>query len=723
MQKQSLDVIEVENQYYVRAQSSLADNQTNVLMAGDLFAVFDRHGDFRTLSSTEQGLFYKEMRHLSRLVLRLKDHALLLLSSSLRLDNAIFTVDLTNPELPLTDHRELRRGTLHFSRSSFLWRNTCSQRIQVQNYDVDLVTFEMIFEFEADFADIFEVRGFHRTHRGNLLKPLVEPRASTLLYKGLDGLQRETRIESNILPADVSPNQMRFPMKLSPGESVELALDIRCDVGQEAELSPFEGNIPDLLSKRGAEICGAEIYTSNEQFNDWINRSVADLKMLVTPTRDGLYPYAGVPWFSTIFGRDGIITGLEFLWMCPEVAKGVLSSLSSTQASELDLDRDAEPGKILHEMRQSEMARTGEVPFGRYYGSVDSTPLFVLLAAAYYKRTGDLELVSRICSNIERALDWIDQYGDCDGDGFVEYGHSSRHGLLQQGWKDSQDSVFHSNGLLAQGPIALCEVQGYVYAAKREIAEVFERLGKQQRAEALRKEAALLKERFHKAFWREKISAYAIALDGEKQPCEVRSSNAGQILFTGLGSEDHCRQLVSELESEDFYSGWGIRTIAARQTRYNPMSYHNGSVWPHDNALIAYGLRNEKHKGLIEKIFTGLFEASIFFDQHRMPELFCGFPKRAGEAPTLYPVACAPQAWAAGSVFLILQSCLGIQIDAEAPAIRLTHSMLPESVPYARITGLKVGPAEVSLEITRHHRTASTAILDRRGDIDVIVIK
>ena len=723
MQKQSFDVIEVENQYYVRAQSSLADNQTNVLMAGDLFAVFDRHGDFRTLSSTEQGLFYKEMRHLSRLVLRLKDHALLLLSSSLRLDNAIFTVDLTNPELPLTDHRELRRGTLHFSRSSFLWRNTCSQRIQVQNYDPDPVTFEMIFEFEADFADIFEVRGFHRTHRGNLLKPLVEPRASTLLYKGLDGLQRETRIESNILPADVSPNQMRFPMKLSPGESVELALDIRCDVGQEAELSPFEGNIPDLLSKRGAEICGTEIYTSNEQFNDWINRSVADLKMLVTPTRDGLYPYAGVPWFSTIFGRDGIITGLEFLWMCPEVAKGVLSSLSSTQASELDLDRDAEPGKILHEMRQSEMARTGEVPFGRYYGSVDSTPLFVLLAAAYYKRTGDLELVSRICSNIERALDWIDQYGDCDGDGFVEYGHSSRHGLLQQGWKDSQDSVFHSNGLLAQGPIALCEVQGYVYAAKREIAEVFERLGKQQRAEALRKEAALLKERFHKAFWCEKISAYAIALDGEKQPCEVRSSNAGQILFTGLGSEDHCRQLVSELESEDFYSGWGIRTIAARQTRYNPMSYHNGSVWPHDNALIAYGLRNEKHKGLIEKIFTGLFEASIFFDQHRMPELFCGFPKRAGEAPTLYPVACAPQAWAAGSVFLILQSCLGIQIDAEAPAIRLTHSMLPESVPYARVTGLKVGPAELSLEITRHHRTASTAILDRRGDIDVIVIK
>jgi glycogen debranching enzyme len=723
MQTPGFDVIEIENQYYVRAQSSLADNQTNVLMAGDLFAVFDRHGDFRTLSSTEQGLFYKEMRHLSRLVLRLKDHALLPLSCSVRQDNAVFTVDLTNPELPLTDYRELRRGTLHFSRSSFLWRNTCSQRIQVQNYDPETVTFELILEFEADFTDIFEVRGFQRTNRGNLLNPRVEPSASTLLYQGLDGLKRETRVESNILPAVISPNQMRFSMKLSSGERIELAIDIHCDVGEKAETGNFEGNISDLLSKRGAEICEVEIYTSNEQFNDWINRSAADLKMLVTPTREGLYPYAGVPWFSTVFGRDGIITGLEFLWMSPEVAKGVLSSLSFTQASELDPDRDAEPGKILHEMRQSEMANTGEVPFGRYYGSADSTPLFVLLAAAYYKRTGDLELVSRICSNIERALDWIDEYGDCDRDGFVEYGHSSRHGLLQQGWKDSQDSVFHSDGTLAEGPIALCEVQGYVYAAKREIADVFERLGKQQKAALLRKEAALLKERFHKAFWCEKISSYAIALDGEKRRCEVRSSNPGQILFTGLGSADHCRLLVAELESEAFYSGWGIRTIAAGEARYNPMSYHNGSVWPHDNALIAYGLRNEKNKALVEKILTGLFEASIFLALHRMPELFCGFPKRSGDAPTLYPVACAPQAWAAGAVFLILQSCLGIQIDAEAPAIRLTHSMLPESVPYVRITGLRVGSAEVSLEITRRNKTVSVAILDRRGDIDILVVK
>jgi glycogen debranching enzyme len=414
---------------------------------------------------------------------------------------------------------------------------------------------------------------------------------------------------------------------------------------------------------------------------------------------------------------------LEYLWMCPEIAKGVLTCLSSTQATKLDPDRDAEPGKILHEMRQSEMAHTGEVPFGRYYGSVDSTPLFVLLAAAYYKRTGDLELVSRISPNIERALNWIDQYGDLDEDGFVEYGHSSRFGLSQQGWKDSPDSVFHSDGMLAEGPIALCEVQGYVYTAKREIADVFEGLGKPEKAASLRKEAASLKDRFHEAFWCEKMSSYAIALDGEKRRCEVRSSNAGQILFTGLGSADHCRRIVAELASEIFYSGWGIRTIAASEARYNPMSYHNGSVWPHDNALIAYGLSEEKDKALAEKILTGLFDAAVFFDLHRMPELFCGLPKRPGEAPTLYPVACAPQAWAAGSVFLILQSCLGMKIDALGKTVHFIHPMLPECIPYVRLTGLRVGLAEVSLEITRHQRTVSIAILDRRGDVDVVTVK
>jgi glycogen debranching enzyme len=723
MQKPSLDVIEVENQYYVRAQSSLADNQTNVLMAGDSFAVFDRRGDFRNLASTEQGLFYKEMRHLSRLVLSLKQETFLLLSSSVRLDNAVFTADLTNPDLQLADQQDLRRGVLHFSRSSFLRDNTFGQRIQMRNYGHEEVSFELSLEFESDFADIFEVRGFQREARGKLLEPSVELSALTLVYQGLDGIRRETRIESNILPVFVSANQMRIPIKLSPNQQVELALDIHCLTSEESHFSRVQVKAQDSPAKPGTESFEVQIETPNHQFNDWINRSLADLKMLVTPTSQGLYPYAGVPWFSTIFGRDGIITGLELLWMFPEIAKGVLSSLAATQASELNPDQDSEPGKILHEFRQSEMARTREVPFGRYYGSVDSTPLFLLLAAAYYQRTGDLELIGRIFPNLERALHWIDHYGDCDGDGFVEYKHSSRHGLLQQGWKDSQDSVFHGDGQLAQGPIALCEVQGYVYAAKHEVAHLFERLGKKERAAALRREASILKGQFDEAFWCEKISSYAIALDGQKKRCEVRSSNAGQLLFTGLGSGPHRRRIVSELESPSFYSGWGLRTIAEGEARYNPMSYHNGSVWPHDNALIAFGLSAEKDKALVGKILTGLFEASIFLAFHRMPELFCGFPKRTDEAPTLYPVACAPQAWAAGSLFLILQACLGMQIDAPGAIIRLIRPMLPECIPYLRIKNLRVGSAQVSLEIARYHQTVTTAVFDRQGDIDVLTIK
>jgi glycogen debranching enzyme len=462
-----LDIIEVDNQYYVRAQSSFADNQTKVLMAGDVFAVFDRRGDFRTMVSTGQGLFYREMRHLSRLVLRLEEGALLLLSSTVRLDNAVLAVDLTNAELMLSGHKKLDPETLHFYRTNYLWKNSYYQQIEVRNYDIEAIAVELILEFDADFADIFEVRGHQREKRGQLLEPRVGESGVALGYQGLDGLRRETRVELSRTPAALTANQMRVPIRLAPGEQTNITVRVLCSSGEETIGFLSEREAADQLARRGAEIAKVEIYTSNEQFNDWVNRSVADLRMLVTVTPEGMYPYAGVPWYSTIFGRDGIITGLECLWACPEIAKGVLSYLASTQAAEVDASRDAEPGKILHEGRQSEMARVGEVPFRRYYGSVDSTPLFILLAAAYFKRTGDRELIVRIWSNIERALHWIDHYGDRDGDGFVEYGRLTPHGLLQQGWKDSQDSIFHADRSIAKGPIALCEVQGYVYAAKR----------------------------------------------------------------------------------------------------------------------------------------------------------------------------------------------------------------------------------------------------------------
>jgi glycogen debranching enzyme len=721
----SKDVIEVGQHFYIRASSSLADDRTRVLLNGDTFAVFDRRGDIQPVGFGQQGIFHKETRHLSRLEMHFCGEQPLLLSSTVREDNVLFAVDLTNPDLTMASGEMLPRGTLHIYRAKFLTERVAYDQITLHNYGDVVVEGDLSFQFEADFADIFEVRGEKRPKRGEILPEIVERAAVSLEYEGLDHIRRITRVECPDVECSAHEGGITVPVRLAPQSELSLTLTMECRREDAPERpASYDEALQRMNHERSTNpLADVDISTSNEQFNYWIRRSHADLMMMLAHTPFGPYPYAGVPWFSTVFGRDGIITALELLWVAPAVARGVLTYLAATQATSFDPERDAEPGKILHEMRKGEMAELREVPFGRYYGTIDGTPLFIMLAAAYYERTADLDFLREIWPNILAALEWIDKHGDRDGDGFVEYARRTEHGLVQQGWKDSNDSVFYSDGRLAAGPIALCEVQSYVYAAKKGIAGVARDLGNVRLAEQLDEQSLDLRARFSSAFWSDELSMFALALDGEKKQCRVRSSNAGHCLFSGIASEAQQRSIMELMLSPAFFSGWGIRTIVTGEKRYNPMSYHNGSVWPHDNAMIAYGSLRCPDKMLSLRILSGLMDLSENVIQHRLPELICGFGRRKGKGPTLYPVACSPQAWAAGSVFMVLQACLGLEINAKEGRIYLHHSALPENLEEVRIHNLRVGSGTVDLSFERYSETVGVNIERRRGAVEIVALR
>ncbi|MEW5802035.1 MAG: amylo-alpha-1,6-glucosidase [bacterium] len=717
--------IHVEDEFYILATFSIAEKNRRVLKEGETFAVFDQYGDVLCIGKCEQGLFHEGTRFLSRLELRLGNNRPLLLSSTIRETNEVLAVDLTNLDILVDDQVLIQRGTLHIFRSKFLWQGASFERIRVSNYGLTQVKAGFSLRFDADFVDIFEVRGMVRERRGKRLEDRVEESRVILSYEGLDGKVRQTHIEFSPWPDGLTSSEACFNVELEPQQTAVFFMTVYCTCGPGKYLpqsyqSAWAEAGKSLKSLR-CEIC--KIHTSHEQFNEWLDRSQADLYMMLTKTSQGIYPYAGVPWFSTAFGRDGIITALQMLWVDPDIARGVLAFLAFTQAKENNPGQDAEPGKILHEIRKGEMAELGEIPFGRYYGTVDATPLFIILAGAYYERSADREFIESIWPNIESALEWIDTYGDVDGDGFVEYQRHIPEGLVNQGWKDSHDSIFHADGTMAQGPIALCEVQGYVYDAKRRAAQLASVLGYTEAAARLMAQAQALKERFEKTFWCEDLSIYALALDGNKKPCRVRTSNAGHCLFSGIASKEHARRTAESLLDNTFFSGWGIRTVADTEKRYNPMSYHNGSIWPHDNSLIAYGLSRYKLNGMIPKIMTGLLDATLSMDLHRMPELFCGFVRRPGEGPTLYPVACAPQSWAIGSVFLLLQACLGLSVNANEGNVCFCHPFLPDFLEEVEIKNLRVGKASVDLLLRRHIEDVGVMVLRREGAVGVTVIK
>jgi len=731
------EILRVSDRFYILSTSARIDDRTRVLKHNDTFAVFDRFGDVEGSGAGElgiYGLYDRDTRYLSRFRLRIAGGRPLLLSSVVKDDNAFLSVDLMNPDLALENGAIVQRGTVHILRAMCLWDGACHERLTIHNYGADPVDLLLQLEFGADFADIFEVRGLARARRGRRLPAHVTRSAAALSYAGLDGRLRRMRLSIDPPPTRLEEARAQLELRLEPRSEVTYRVAIAC------ESTPTDAKPAAILAARPAiwyeeaalkasdalaQAREAEpaIMTSNEQFNDWLNRSLADLHMMRTQTASGPYPYAGVPWFSTAFGRDGIVTALQCLWAAPDVARGVLKYLADTQAIEDSPEQDAQPGKILHEIRGGEMAGTGEVPFARYYGSVDSTPLFVALAGAYFERTGDLALIREIWPQLERALGWIERYGDADGDGFVEYARRSARGLVQQGWKDSQDSVFHRDGTLADGPIALCEVQAYVFAAWRAAARLAGRLGDAVRAKAFASRAESLRIRFEESFWSEELGSYALALDGSKRRCEVRASNAGQCLFTGIASRERASRVATGLLDADSFSGWGVRTLAATEARYNPMSYHNGSVWPHDNSLIAAGFARYGLKSEALRLMTGLFDASLFFDLHRLPELFCGFARRAGESPTQYPVSCSPQAWASGSALLLLQSCLNLRVLGTEGRVVFMKPVLPEYLQAVSIRGLRVRDAVLDLVILRHGNDTAIDVPRKEGDVEVLTVE
>jgi glycogen debranching enzyme len=715
-----LDEVSLTQQYYIATRSSPSD-RTRVLKYGEMFAVFDRHGDIEPLGLGEQGIYFQETRFVSELALSLWDSRPLLLSSTVRSDNSVFAADLANVDVLDGEEVIVPRGTVYVLRSRFLWQGVCYEELKVTNYGLSKLDIPLKLVVDADFADIFEVRGTRRERRGRRLQDKISGDSVLLSYEGLDHIIRQTRIECHPSPVRISANELQFEASLRPKKSAEFYLVISCDPKSYSRSTGYSRAVVATESELHAVSSGmCKISSSNDRFSRWMQRSRADVEMMMLGNPEANYPYAGVPWFSTVFGRDGIITALEMLWVSPRIARGVLQYLASTQATELNEESEAEPGKILHEMRRGEMALLGEVPFGRYYGSVDATPLFVILAGAYFEMTGDRDFLQELLPHIDLAVQWIDKYGDMDGDGFVEYARHGSKGLVQQGWKDSNDSVFHANGEIAEAPIALCEVQGYVYAAKRAAAKLSASFGDGQRAALLEQQAAELQRKFEDAFWCEDLSIYALALDGHKQPCRVRTSNPGHCLFAGIASPHRAQLVAHTLLSRDFFTGWGVRTVASEESRYNPLSYHNGSVWPHDNAMIASGLARYEFRDLAGRILMGLLDVSSFVELHRLPELFCGLDRRAGQGPTLYPVACSPQAWSAGAIFMLLQACLGIAVQGQAGKLIFDRPHLPEGIPQLWIRDWRIGNSRVDLFLERQAGTVRFEVLERQGDVQVV---
>lgn len=665
-----------------------------VLKDGDSFLVANSYGDISGLS---EGFFVSDTRLLSTYRLRLGDETPTLLSAAVTQDNVLFVAHLTNRALSALDEVGTPQGLVHISRNRFLCQERMYERLSCVNYGAQRVTLPLRFSLSADFWDMFEVRGSKRPARGRLMEPEPGEIGYAFRYFGLDDVERSCYIRFSAPPVFRGAGELEFSLLMEPDEVREFYIECGTTTGEPPSRARYRNQASAARRRmRTRQRRGARIVSSGPLFDQWMRQSRSDLALLTSDLETGPYPYAGIPWFSTPFGRDAVITALQTLWLDPGLARGVLRFLAEHQAKEDAPFLDASPGKIMHETRKGEMSSLRELPFGLYYGGVDTTPLFVMLAREHVRRTGDLEFLRSLWPSLEAAIGWVQRVCDANPLGFLDYARAADGGLANQGWKDSGDSVFHADGTLAPGPIALVEVQGYTYAALLGMADMARLLGMDDPAAQWRARAERLRVAVETHFWDEELRFYGLAIDGQGKLCRVRTSNPGHLLYTGLVSTERASLIATQLLSSPFFTGWGVRTVARGEARYNPISYHNGSIWPHDNAICASGIARAGLRGGASRLLRGAFEAAVHFDM-RLPELFCGFSRSQGAPPVAYPVACLPQAWAAGSGLMLLQSCLGITIDGERQMVEIDRPELPPGIDDVTVADLPLGDRRFDL--------------------------
>ncbi|HKF78851.1 MAG TPA: glycogen debranching N-terminal domain-containing protein [Candidatus Dormibacteraeota bacterium] len=677
-----------------------------------VFAITSANGDIDGQASRPDGIYFHDTRFLNRWALRVNGEALCPLLSDATGGTLVF--QLTNPDIQLRTDGMLERHRVGVRRELAL-REEVVETVQVANFSRSPIELRLEYEFGADFEDMFVVRGERRGRRGKLHPPAWEQGHLRFRYDGADGRQRSALLGFSPEPDSRDGCVACFRQELPPGGhgTIRITVSLLDEGGGDLEKSP--------QAPTGRPFAGVEVETDNQLFDRTLRQAFDDLRTLVTRERGATYFAAGVPWFVALFGRDSLITSLQTLPFDPSIAAHTLEILARYQGTEVDDYRDEQPGKIVHELRVGEMATLGEVPHVRYYGTVDATPLFVAVVAEYVRWTGDLDLWRRLRPNVERALDWVDRFGDGDGDGFTDYRTRSSRGSRNQGWKDSDNAIVNRDGSLAQPPIALVEVQGYVYRAWLDAAWLLRLDGEETRADELEARAHDLQQRFRDAYWMPGSAYLALARESGGQLADSITSNPGHALWSGIVSPEHARAVADRLMGESMFSGWGIRTLAEGEAAYNPVDYQVGAVWPHDNGLIAGGLKRYGRDGDVLRVFTALFDAATRFERYRLPELFAGFSRDSYPSPVRYPVACSPQAWACGSLVQLLVTTLGLRGDATRGVLVVERPRLPDWLDRVTLRGVQVGHSRLTLSFQRSGTATLVAIPEGSSGIDLRV--